>query len=106
MIVSSLPQLALESCEVVGIPARVTAAPPAIETFLSLLSATNPTHWLSGEKKSALAPSVPGKLVEGPPAGRVNHLFPVGRKSQGSLGQRELFAGREREYRTNNRGSS
>jgi hypothetical protein len=30
-----------------------------METFFSLLSAKNPTHWLSGEKNGELAPSVP-----------------------------------------------
>ena len=38
----------------------VTAAPPLTETFFSFPPAKKPTHWPSGEKNGALAPSVPG----------------------------------------------
>lgn len=43
-----------------GAQARITGAPPLVETFLSLLAAKNPTHRPSGEKKGFRAPSVPG----------------------------------------------
>jgi len=41
----------------------VTGAPPWTEIFLSLLSAKNPTHWLSGEKNGSRPLSVPDSKV-------------------------------------------
>src|SRR5215469_7232305 len=44
-----------------GVPPRVTGVPPWTKTFLSLLSAKKPIHWLSGLKNGSRPFSVPGR---------------------------------------------
>src|SRR3954452_11245281 len=60
-IVPSPPQ---DPPRALGASASVTAAPPLIEIFLSLLSAKNPSQPPSAEKNTLPAPSVPDSGVD------------------------------------------